>query len=182
MPAFSRAQLGILLLVAGLLFSLYAWRGHTGWLSSATQVIEPRPVVVEISGAVARPGVYSFPDPPTLLTVWRQAGGPEPLPTSDDTLPSETRIEVKAGGAYCLGHMSEERLLTLGLALDLNTARAEDLEALPGVGPVLAQRIIEYRQSRGPFQKIDDLLSVHGIGKKKLAQLEPLITVASQEK
>jgi competence protein ComEA len=182
MPAFSRVQLGILLLVAGLLFSLYAWRGHTGWLSAAAQITEHRPVVVEITGAVAHPGVYSFAAPPTLLTVWRQAGGPEPLPTPDATLPSETRVEVSAGGAYCLGHMSAEQLLTLGRALDVNTATAEDLEALPGVGPVLARRIIEYRQSRGPFQKIDDLLSVHGIGKKKLAHLAPLITVASQEK
>jgi competence protein ComEA len=178
MPAFSRAQLGILLLVAALLFSLYAWRGHTGWLSSAAQVIKPQPVVVEITGAVAHPGVYSFPAPPTLLAAWRQAGGPEPLPASDETLPSETRVEVSAGGAYCLGHMSGERLLTLGLALDVNTATARDLEALPGVGPVLAQRIIEYRQTRGPFQKMDDLLSVHGIGKKKLAHLAPLIRVS----
>jgi competence protein ComEA len=182
MPSFSRAQLSILLLVATLLFSLYAWRGHNGWLSAAARVTEPQPVVVEITGAVAHPGVYSFPAPPTLLAVWRQAGGPAPLPTSDKTLPSETRVEVSAGGAYCLGHMSGERLLTLGLALDVNTATAEDLEALPGVGPVMAQRIIEYRQSRGPFQKIDDLLSVHGIGRKKLAHLAPLITVASQER
>ena len=182
MPAFSRAQLGILLLVAALLFSLYAWRGHTGWLSSAAQVNKPQPVVVEITGAVAHPGVYSFPAPPTLLTVWRQAGGPKPLPTSDDTLPSETRVEVATGGAYCLGHMSAERLLTLGMALDVNTSTAEDLAALPGVGPALAQRIIEYRQSRGPFQKVDDLLSVHGIGRKKLEHLAPLIRVASQDK
>jgi competence protein ComEA len=179
MPSFSRAQLSILLLVAALLFSLYAWRGHTGWLPVAGRVAEPQPVVVEITGAVAHPGVYAFPAPPTLPAVWRQAGGPEPLPTSDKTLPSETRVEVSEGGAYCLGHMSAERLLTLGLALDVNTATAEDLEALPGVGPVMAQRIIEYRQSRGPFQKIDDLLSVHGIGRKKLAHLAPLITVAS---
>jgi competence protein ComEA len=182
MPAFSRAQLGILLLVAALLFSLYVWRGHADWLSSATSAVAPRQVVVEIEGEVAHPGVYSFAAPPTLLTVWRQAGGPESLPSPDATLPSETLVEVAAGGAYRLGHMSGERLLTLGLALDVNSATAHDLEALPGVGPVLAQRIIEYRQARGPFQKIDDLLSVHGIGKKKLAHLAPLITVASQEK
>jgi competence protein ComEA len=145
-------------------------------------VAAPSPVVVEITGAVAHPGVYTFPAPPTLLTVWRQADGPEPLPKSDATLPSETLVEVAADGAYRLGHMSGDRLLTLGGALDLNTATAEDLEALPGVGPVLARRIIDYRQSRGPFQTIDDLLAVHGIGKKKLAQLAPLVRVASQEK
>jgi competence protein ComEA len=68
------------------------------------------------------------------------------------------------------------------LALNVNAATAEDLEALPGIGPVLAQRILEFRQSRGPFQKIDDLLSVQGIGKKKLAQLTPLIMVSSEER
>jgi len=182
MPAFSRAQLGILLLVAALLLSLYAWRGHTFWLSAASRTTGVQPVVVEITGEVAHPGVYSFAALPTLLAVWRQAGGPEPLPSPDQTLPSETRIQVSADGTYCLGHMSAERLLTLGLALDVNTATARDLETLPGVGPVLAQRIIAYRQSRGPFHKIDDLLSVHGIGKKKLAHLAPLIRVASQEK
>jgi competence protein ComEA len=124
--------------------------------------------------------LFSFDTPPTLHPGGRPAGGPEPLPTPDIKLPSETLVEVAAGGAYRLGHMSGERLLTLGVALDLNTATAEDLEALPGVGPVLAQRIIEYRQSQGPFQKIDDLLSVHGIGRKKLAQLAPLITVSSK--
>jgi competence protein ComEA len=182
MPAFSRAQLGIILLVAALLFSIYAWRGHPGRPSSATPVAAPHPVVVEITGEVARPGVYSYPAPPTLLEVWRLAGGPEPLPQPDVKLPSETRVDVAAGGAYRLGHMSGERLLTLGRALDLNTSTSGDLEALPGVGPVLAQRIIEYRQSQGPFQKIDDLLSVHGIGKKKLTQLKPLITVSSAAK
>jgi competence protein ComEA len=182
MPAFSRAQLGTILLVASLLFALHAWRGHPGWFSSPIRLVAPSPVVVEITGAVAHPGVYSFPGPPTLSEVWRQAGGPEPLPATDATLPSETLVEVTADGAYRLGHMSGERLLTLGGALNLNTATAEDLEALPGVGPVLARRIIEYRQARGPFQTIDDLLAVHGIGKKKLAQLAPLITVASQEK
>jgi competence protein ComEA len=78
--------------------------------------------------------------------------------------------------------MPAERLLTLGLALDLNTATAEDLEALPGIGPALAQRIIERRQSQGLFASVEDLLTVYGIGHKKLAQIKPLITVASQER
>jgi competence protein ComEA len=182
MPAFSRAQLGITLLVAALLFSLYLWRGHPGWLSAAHPVAAPNPVVVEITGEVAHPGVYSFAAPPTLLMIWRQAGGPEPLPKPDVTLPSETRVEVTAGGAYHLERMSGEQVLTLGGALDLNSATAGDLEALPGVGPTLAQRIILYRQSEGPFRSIEDLLGVHGIGKKKLARLAPLITVASPEK
>ena len=73
--------------------------------------------------------------------------------------------------------MSGPRLLTLGLALDLNTATAEDLEALPGVGPVLAQRIVAHRVAHGNFRNIAELLEVSGIGAKKLEALRPLITI-----
>jgi competence protein ComEA len=179
MPTFSRAQLKIILLVAGLLFGLYAGRGYLGWLSwQATASAHPA-VFVEVTGEVARPGVYAFPASPTLPGVWRQAGGPMPLPLSETPLPSQTRLEVRREGDYHLDRMSGERLLTLGSALDLNTATAEDLDALPGIGPALAQRIVQYRQSQGPYRTIEDLLAVHGIGEKKLAQLKPLLMVSS---
>lgn len=179
MPTFNRTQLGTLLLVAGLLFGLYAGRGYLGWLPLHSATAAHPPVFVEAAGEVARPGVYAFPAPPTLPEAWRRAGGPEPVPSSEATVPSQTCLEVGQTGRYSLGHMSGERLLTLGLALDVNTATAEDLEALPGIGPVLAQRIIQYRQSQGPYRNLEDLLAVHGIGKKKLAQLWPLIMVSA---
>jgi competence protein ComEA len=55
--------------------------------------------------------------------------------------------------------------------VDLNAASAADLEALPGVGPVLAQRIFDYRETHGPFATVEDLLDVPGIGEGKLAAL-----------
>jgi len=178
MPAFSRAQMGIMLLLAGLLLGLYAGRGYLGWLSWQTADV-PRPAVfVEMSGEVARPGVYAFPAPPTLLEAWHRAGGPGLLSPAAAPLASQTRLEIGPDGNYSLDRMSGERLLTLGLALDLNAATPEDLEALPGVGPVLAQRIVQYRQTQGPFRKIEDLLAVHGMGKKKLTQLRPLVMVS----
>lgn len=63
----------------------------------------------------------------------------------------------------------------LGQKVDLNTATGEQLAALPGIGPVLAQRIITTRQKYGPFQKAGDLLRVPGIGRKKLQQIAPLV-------
>ncbi len=60
--------------------------------------------------------------------------------------------------------------------LNLNLATAEQLEALPGIGPITAQRIIEYR-ARRPFQTVDDLTKVHGIGPKKLEAVRPLVSV-----
>jgi len=61
--------------------------------------------------------------------------------------------------------------------LDLNRATDQDFEALPGVGPKLAERIMEYRQSVGGFQSPDELRAVKGIGKKKLERIRPLVTV-----
>lgn len=62
--------------------------------------------------------------------------------------------------------------------LDLNRATAMEFERLPGVGPVLAQRMVAYRNSIGRFQAVEELDGVKGIGKKKLDQLKPFLTVA----
>ena len=61
--------------------------------------------------------------------------------------------------------------------LDLNRATDRDFDSLPGVGPKLAERIMEYRQSVGMFHSLDELRAVKGIGKKKFDQLRPLVTV-----
>ena len=61
--------------------------------------------------------------------------------------------------------------------LDLNRATEQDFEALPGIGPRLAERIIEYRQMVGAFHSLDELRNVKGIGKKKFEQVRPLVTV-----
>lgn len=63
--------------------------------------------------------------------------------------------------------------------LDLNRATGQDFDALPGVGPKLAERIIEYRQSVGVFRSLDELRSIKGIGKKTFERIRPLVTVTS---
>ena len=61
--------------------------------------------------------------------------------------------------------------------IDINHANAAELQALPGVGPVLAQRMVEWRTAHGRYRTVEDLQEVKGIGKKRLEQLRPLVTV-----
>jgi competence protein ComEA len=64
-------------------------------------------------------------------------------------------------------------------AVNINTASTDQLNALPGVGPKLAARIVDYRQKNGGFKKIEDLMQIQGIGEKNFLKLKPLITVGT---
>jgi competence protein ComEA len=63
--------------------------------------------------------------------------------------------------------------------ININTATVEELDALPGVGLKMAQRIVDYRQKQGPFKRIEDLMNVQGIGEKNFLKLKPLITIST---
>ena len=66
---------------------------------------------------------------------------------------------------------------TVAAPVNLNTATAEQLATIPGVGPKMAERIIDYRQKNGGFKKIEDLMNVSGVGEKSFLKMKPLITV-----
>ena len=66
--------------------------------------------------------------------------------------------------------------------VDINTASAAELENLPGIGPSLAKRIVEYRDKNGPFASVDDLLKIQGIGEKSLARFRDLVTASKPPK
>jgi competence protein ComEA len=63
--------------------------------------------------------------------------------------------------------------------VNVNTASASEFEALPGVGPKLAARIVEYRQKNGPFKKVEDLMNVRGLGEKNFLKLKAQLTLGS---
>jgi len=68
---------------------------------------------------------------------------------------------------------------TAAAPVNLNTATAEQLATIPGVGPKMAERIIEYRQKNGGFKKVEDLMNVSGVGEKSFLKMKPLITVTA---
>lgn len=65
--------------------------------------------------------------------------------------------------------------------IDINRATAQELETLPQVGPVLAQRIVEFRAKQGPFKSVDDLLKVQGVGEKLLERLRDRVTAGGSK-
>lgn len=80
-------------------------------------------------------------------------------------------LVVAAAGADD-GRPSQQRVV------NVNTATSEQLQLLPGIGPALAERIIEFREANGPFEKVDELVAVRGIGDKSLAKLRPYVVTS----
>jgi competence protein ComEA len=181
LPYFSRSQLGVILLLGAALLLLYAWRAHVLFPPSPPPPGTMSLAFMEVTGKVAHPGVYSFTRPPALREVWAKAGAVGTAPDPDKTIASGSRVEVTPDGGYRLAAMSGAQLLTLGLPIDLNRATAQDLDAIPGLGPALAQRIIDYRQAHGSFKKIEDLREVSGIGPQNLQKLKPYLGLGSPE-
>ena len=74
---------------------------------------------------------------------------------------------------------TDTRAAKPAVVVNLNTATQAELETLPGVGAKMAARIIEYRQKKGPFKKIEELMNVQGIGEKNFLKLKPQLTVGA---
>lgn len=145
----------------------------------------PAEVVVHVAGAVQAPGVYRLNTGARIIDAIEIAGGP----TGDAVLDvlnlaepvfDAMRIYVPvAGDDACpdAGVMHPDRSLASNNLVDINRATAEQLQALPGIGPVLAGRIVAYREQNGPFRSPEDLLAVSGIGPKVLEQLKPYLLI-----
>ena len=77
--------------------------------------------------------------------------------------------------------VQESKAAAAALTVNLNTATQADLEKLPGIGPVMAKAIMDYRQKSGGFKKIEELMNVKGIGEKAFLKLKPQVTVTTSK-
>ena len=136
-------------------------------------------LLVDVAGKVHHPGVVRLKNGARVLDAVRAAGGPLPG-TSLDSLNLAAKVtdgqQVAVGGAAAAPAAGDGTGAAAG-PVDLNTATAEQLQTLSGVGPVLAQRIIDYRTTHGPFTGVDGLQQVGGIGPAKFAEIKDHVTV-----
>ena len=142
--------------------------------------------VVDVVGKVRRPGVYRLGSGARVQDAVTAAGGM--LPGVDRAgvnlarrLTDGEQVLIglpPAAGPPATGAGSGIGTPAAAGPVDLNTATAAQLDGLPGVGPVLAQRIVDWRSQHGRFGSVDDLSKVSGIGDAKLADLRPLVTAS----
>jgi competence protein ComEA len=144
----------------------------------------PPRLVVHVVGAVRRPGLYRLVHGARIADAVRRAGGATrradlslvnlAAQVSDGSQVVVPRREVVESGAA-----SEAGESGVGGApggpVHLNTATLDELDALPGVGPVTAQKILDYREQHGAFSSVDDLDAIPGIGPARLEQLRELV-------
>ncbi len=135
-----------------------------------------REIVVEVSGEVQRPGIYSFKNPPNLKDAIEKAGGLKEAGLYDENsfleiLESGTQInairESSAEIKVKLGRMEAGKLLIFSIPLDLNRVSVEDLCLIPGIGESLAKEIVTYRKTQRGFRSVEELKNVKGIGEEK---------------
>jgi competence protein ComEA len=137
--------------------------------------------VIDVAGDVRRPGLYRLPSGSRIDDAIAAAGGATSkaqLAAVNLAAPVADGEQVLvpgsgAGGAAAVP--SPAAGASPSAPLDLNTATLEQLDALPGIGPVTAQKILDYRQQHGAFHAVSELEGVPGIGPSHMAQLKGLV-------
>jgi competence protein ComEA len=177
------ALLFALVFAARTLLPLAAPRSEGNVAVPASQPVPRGEVVVHVVGGVRRPGLYHLPLGSRIDDAVRRAGGPTrraetqlvnlAAPLADGqqiVVPVRQPPAARGGGGGTAGEAPSP-----SGPLHLNTATLEDLDALPGVGPVTAQKILDYRQQHGAFSSVDELDAIPGIGPARLEQLRELV-------
>ncbi len=188
-PALSRRQLfGA---VAAVVVLIVLAIRHLGGSGNAAPAVTPLPapvhakpaaaklLVIDVAGAVRHPGLYRLRSGSRINDAIRLAGGATAkaqLATVNLAAPVADGEQIVVPGKGVVAAASSPAAGSAPSApLDLNSATLEELENLPGIGPVTAQKILDYRQAHGAFHAVAELEGVSGIGPAHMAQLKGLV-------
>ena len=183
---YSQSQKRALLVTGSVLLILSVFivaRGN----SQPSQAIEVIPITiaepeifVDVTGAVNNPGVYTLTGKSRVIDAIKAAG--DSAPGADLSTINLARVLNDGEQIYVDSTVVNSRGVRVSKAIprgpiNINRATARQLDALDGVGPVIAQRIVDYRKINGSFLSIDDLQKVSGIGAEKFAQIKAKVRI-----
>lgn len=159
-----------------------------------TATLRPSPtpagIIIEVSGAVVNPGLFHLADGARVDDAIRAAGGASAeadlarLNLARKLSDGEMLVVPKLGEPTAMATAAPAgrtaqvtRTPTPALRVNINTANAQEMDPLPGIGPALAQRIVDYREAHGTFKTIEDIMQVKGIGPAEFAAIKDKIVV-----
>jgi len=180
-----------LYLASGILFGLFlaalVWvvaRNPTGEAVILRPVPTEKPLIVHITGAVPRPGVYALPLGARVQDGISAAGGflaeaEKSQINLAELLEDGEKLDIPyiEGASPVLATPGPTVVAATTELININTASLAELDTLPGIGPTTAQKIIDYREQNGPFISTEDIIDVSGIGSVSYERFKDLITV-----
>ncbi|HPD61146.1 MAG TPA: helix-hairpin-helix domain-containing protein [Thermodesulfobacteriota bacterium] len=147
------------------------------------------PCLLEVKGEVPYPGLYYYAYCPTINELLNASGQP---PDKIDVAINQNSLIIPSTGTslwvqktrkgvrVALFPLEGKKKILLGIPINLNTATADDLSSLPGIGPHIAEEVVSFRKTRGRFSTIEDLKTVKGIGEKRFKKIEKYLTVTTE--
>jgi competence protein ComEA len=142
--------------------------------------VEPAKLIVNVAGKVTNPGVYQLPNGARVVDAIQAAGNQlKGVDISDINL---ARVlvdgeQILVGGSKSISGRSIVKKISPDNPLDINRATLAQLDTLPGIGPVTAQRIIDYRIKVGRINALDELKKLSGLGGSKFEEIKPLLRI-----
>jgi competence protein ComEA len=179
----SLAIIGVLVLATSTFFIVKTSTPSEAIVAPLTVEVALSEIIIDVEGEVENPGVYRLPTGSRVFEAIKAAGGVTANADASDLnqarlLSDGEQIYLFAKSPKSSGGKSTSKVKPKGSSLVLlNRATAKEFEALDGIGPVLASRIISFRKANGPFATIEDLLKVPGIGAGTLSKFKSKLRV-----
>ncbi|HUV59926.1 MAG TPA: helix-hairpin-helix domain-containing protein [Desulfatiglandales bacterium] len=170
----------LILLLGWVINNLFSVQGDLGSIERENNIF------ILVTGVVKNPGVYVFDREPSLKELMAQAGYLKAKLIDAklcDTYPSVaqgTSVQISSENGHIhisTGPMPAAYKITLKIPVSVNTASLEELDTIPGIGPTLAEKIINYISLYGPFNTIEEIKNVPGMGKLRYLQIKPYISI-----
>ena len=191
MPMYKKSMLILLMIIVaamgGTYYGLYDEQQSAIGESSEPEVaaVSKPQITVYVTGGVEKPGVVQLPEGARGVDAVNACGGL--LPTADSDKVNLAQVlqdgqqlripERKLDGSNDKSNLDKSKATAGDERVNLNTADEKALDTLPGIGPAMAKRIIEYRETEGAFQSIEDIKKIRGIGEAKFAKLKEKICI-----